>query len=115
MEQKIASQSQLDEAVAQRDMTAEEINQARVTRDQTLHDIDRARVTAPFAGQVVERLHQPGEFVAAGGEVARLVDTSHVEVRAQAPMQVASFVRTAAARYAWSTTPIAKCAVLSAP
>jgi RND family efflux transporter MFP subunit len=94
MEQKIASQSQLDEAVAQRDMTAEEINQARVARDQTLHDIDRARVTAPFAGQVVERLHQPGEFVAAGGEVARLVDTSHVEVRAQAPMQVAAFVRT---------------------
>ena len=86
LEQKIASQSQLDEAVAQRDMTAEEITLARVTRAQTLHDIQRARITAPFAGQVVERLHQPGEFVAAGGEVARLVDTSHIEVRAQAPM-----------------------------
>ncbi|HZF25679.1 MAG TPA: efflux RND transporter periplasmic adaptor subunit [Steroidobacteraceae bacterium] len=93
IEQKIASQAQLEETVAQRDMTAEEINLARVTRDQTLHDLERARVTAPFAGQVVERLHQLGEFVAAGGEVARLVDTGHVEVRAQAPMQVASFVR----------------------
>jgi RND family efflux transporter MFP subunit len=92
IEQKIASQAQLDEATAQRDMTAQEINQARVARDQTLHDLDRARVTAPFAGQVVERLRQPGEFVAEGGEVARLVDTRHIEVRAQAPMLVASFV-----------------------
>jgi RND family efflux transporter MFP subunit len=92
IEQKIASQSQLDEATAQRDMTVQEINQARVARDQTLHDIQRARVTAPFAGQVVERLRQPGEFVAAGGEVARLVDTRHIEVRAQAPMAVASFI-----------------------
>src|SRR5262245_49809564 len=62
MAQHIASQAQLDEATAQRDMTAEEINQARVARDQTLHDIQRARVVAPFSGQVVERLHQPGEF-----------------------------------------------------
>jgi len=92
MEQRIASQSQLDEATAQRDMTAQEINQARVARDQTLHDLERARVTAPFAGQVVERLRQPGEFVATGGELARLVDTRHIEVRAQAPMQVAAFV-----------------------
>lgn len=90
--QKIASQSQLDEATAQRDMTAQEINQARVARDQTLHDLNRARVTAPFAGQVVERLRQPGEFVATGGELVRLVDTRHIEVRAQAPMLVAPFV-----------------------
>jgi len=92
IEQKIGSQAQLDEAVAQRDMIAQELNQARVARDQTLHDLERARVTAPFAGQVVERLRQPGEFVAEGGEVARLVDTRHIEVRAQAPMQVAAFI-----------------------
>ena len=92
IEQKIASQSQVDEATAQRDMTAQEINQARVARDQTLHDLQRARVTAPFAGQVVERLRQPGEFVNEGGDIARLVDTRHIEVRANAPMQVAPFV-----------------------
>ncbi len=85
IEQKIASQSQVDEATAQRDMTAQEINQARVARDQTLHDLQSARVTAPFAGQVVERLRQPGEFVNAGGDIARLVDTRHIEVRANAP------------------------------
>ena len=93
LEQKIASQSQLDEAISQRDMTAQEINQARVARDQTLHDLQRARVVAPFSGQVAERLHQPGEFVNTGGELVRLVDTRHVEVRAQAPMQVASYLR----------------------
>ena len=81
--QKIASQSQLDEAISQRDMTAQEINQARVARDQTLHDLERARVVEPFSGQVVERLHQPGEFVNTGGELVRLVDTQHVEVRAR--------------------------------
>lgn len=89
----IASQAQLDEAIAQRDMTAQEINQARVARDQTLHDLKRARVVAPFSGQVVERLHQPGEFVSTGGELVRLVDTRHVEVRAQAPIHVAGFLR----------------------
>lgn len=93
LEQKIGSQAQLDEATAQRDMIAQEIEQARVARAQTLHDLERARVVAPFSGQVVERLHQPGEFVNAGGELVRLVDTRHIEVRAQAPMQVASFLR----------------------
>jgi RND family efflux transporter MFP subunit len=92
MAQQIASQSQLDEATSQRDMIAQEINQAEVARDQTLHDLDRTRVLAPFGGQVAERLRQPGEYVTAGGELARVVDTMHVEVRAQAPMLVAPFV-----------------------
>lgn len=91
-EQNIASEAQHDEALSQRDMTKQELNQARVARDKTVYDLDRARIVAPFAGQVVERIAQAGEFLAAGGAVVRLVDTRHVEVRAQAPMTVAPFV-----------------------
>jgi len=91
-EQNIASQAQHDEAISQRDMTAQELNQARVARDKTVYDLARARIAAPFAGQVVERIAQAGEFLSAGGSVVRLVDTQHVEVRAQAPMTVAPFI-----------------------
>jgi RND family efflux transporter MFP subunit len=38
----------------------------------------------------VERYRDRGEYIAIGGEVARLVDTRNIEVRAQAPISVAS-------------------------
>ncbi len=90
--QNIAAKNQLEETLAQHDMTREEVNQARVAREQILHRIQQASVVAPFPGQVVERLRQMGEFVSPGGELVRLVDTRNMEVRAQAPMSVAPFV-----------------------
>ena len=42
---------------------------------------------------VAERLVQTGEFVNRGTPVARLVDTEHREIRAQAPLSVASWIR----------------------
>lgn len=90
--QNIAAANQLEETLAQHDMTREEVNQARVAREQILHRIRQTSVVAPFPGQVVERLRQMGEFVSPGGELVRLVDTRNMEVRAQAPMSVAPFV-----------------------
>ena len=48
---------------------------------------------APFPGVVAARLVQVGEFVSRGARVARLVDTENREIRAQAPLTVAGWVR----------------------
>ncbi len=82
----IVSQSQIDEAAARHAMSRHELEQARAARDRTRHLIDRAVIRAPFPGHVVERLRQLGEFVAAGAEVVRLMDTGNVEVVARAPV-----------------------------
>ncbi len=88
-----ASVNQLDEAQSQMDMTIQEIRRAEVTIDRTQRRIDQTRILAPFPGVVVERLVQAGEFVIRGTQVARLVDTENREIRAQAPLGVASFIR----------------------
>jgi len=91
--QDLVSRSQLDEVRLRRDMAVQELAEARVARDHAAYRFERATVRAPFGGRVVERLRQPGEYLSIGGEVVRLVDTRHVEVRAQAPLSVAGFVR----------------------
>jgi RND family efflux transporter MFP subunit len=85
-----ASQSQIDEAAARHAMATQELEQARAARDRTRHLIGRAVIRAPFPGHVVERMRQLGEFVSAGSEVVRLMDTANVEVVARAPVAEAA-------------------------
>jgi RND family efflux transporter MFP subunit len=47
-------------------------------------------VRAPFAGVVVERQMQLGEYVSTGAAVARVVDTGAQEVRVRAPVDLAA-------------------------
>lgn len=86
-------ESRLDLAVAQRDMTEQELVQARVKRERTLYNIEHSQIRAPFAGRVVQRLIEAGEFSTVGGAVARLVDTSSVEVKAKPPLAAAAFLK----------------------
>ena len=88
-----ASETQLDEAQSQLDMTQQEIKRAEVAIAQIKRRIRQTEVLAPFPGIVVERLVQTGEFVGRGEQVARLVDTEHREIRAQAPLSLAGWVR----------------------
>jgi RND family efflux transporter MFP subunit len=88
-----AAAIQLDEAQSQLDMTRQEIKRAEVSIAQIKRRIRQTQVLAPFPGVVVERLVQVGEFVARGAQVARLVDTEHREIRAQAPLSVAGWIR----------------------
>ncbi len=88
-----ASATQLDEAQSQLDMTRQEIKRAEVAIAQIKRRIKQTEVLAPFPGIVVERLVQTGEFVSRGAQVARLVDTDHREIKAQAPLSVASWLR----------------------
>jgi HlyD family secretion protein len=44
--------------------------------------VTNARLEAPFAGVVLEKHAEPGEFVAAGAPIVTIADTAHVWVRA---------------------------------
>ena len=74
-------------------MTRQEIKRAEVAIAQIKRRIKQTEVLAPFPGIVVERVVQVGEFVNRGAQVARLVDTDHREIRAQAPLSVSNWVR----------------------
>jgi RND family efflux transporter MFP subunit len=87
------SATQLDEAQSQLDMTRQEIKRAEIAIAQIKRRIKQTEVLAPFPGVVAERLVQMGEFVDRGAQVARLVDTEHREIRAQAPLSVAGWIR----------------------
>ena len=88
-----AAATQLDEAQSQLDMTRQEIKRAEVAIAQIKRRIKQTEVLAPFPGIVVERVVQVGEFVNRGAQVARLVDTEHREIIAQAPLSVAGWIR----------------------
>ena len=88
-----AAATQLDEAQSQLDMTRQEIKRAEVAVAQIKRRIKQTEVLAPFPGVVAERLVQIGEFVNRGAQVARFVDTEHREIRAQAPLSLAGWIR----------------------
>lgn len=91
-EQQVAPANDLEEVESQREASQQELVQARVARERTLYELDRTRVKAPFSGEVVRRLQQPGSYSGVGEEVVWLVDTGNVEARAQAPLTVAPFL-----------------------
>lgn len=88
-----AAANQIDEAQADLDMTEQAIRRAEVAIAQIERRIEQTRVEAPFPGVVVERLVQVGEFVSRGDQVARLVDTENREIRANAPLSIAPYLR----------------------
>ncbi len=88
-----AAANQIDEAQSQLEMNAQSIRRAEVTIAQTQRRIDQSAIVAPFPAMVVDRLVQVGEFVSRGAPVARLVDTENREIRLQAPLDLAAYVR----------------------
>lgn len=88
-----AAKSRLEESVANRDVAIEDLQQARANLQVNQYRLEKTSVVAPFAGQIVERLAETGEYMNIGRAVVRLVDTHHVEVRSRAPLRVSPFVR----------------------
>ena len=82
--------AQHDEARSQRRVLEEELQGARVAIDETRHRLRNATVRAPFDGTVAERFIQTGEYLGTGMPVVRLVNTISLEVKAQAPVNLAA-------------------------
>ena len=87
------SGAQLDQAIAERRVREQDAAAARVVLEQVRLRRRQAQVLAPFDGVVVERLVERGEFLSAGAPVARLVNTSALEVRARAPVALVGHLR----------------------
>jgi RND family efflux transporter MFP subunit len=83
------SGSQLDQVAAERRMREQDVAAAQVALEQARLALRQSTVRAPFAGVVVERSVQLGEFLAVGAPVARLVNPDALEVRTRAPVALA--------------------------
>jgi len=88
-----ASATALDEAQSLLEITRQNIKRAEVSIAQIKRRISQTEILVPFPGIVAEKLIQAGEFVIRGTQVARLVDTEHREIRAQAPLTVVGWIR----------------------
>ena len=87
------SAAQLDQVRAERDTLEQDRRIAEATLAETRRRIGAATIRAPFDGVVVERFAQPGEHLAPGSPVLRLLDTDRLEVLATAPLEVAAMLR----------------------
>lgn len=87
------SLTQIDEVRSQLAVLTAQLQQAQVRQRAAQHDLDQTELRTPFPGVVTERLAQRGEYVATGAAIARVVDTVHLEVRAQGPLTLVGLVR----------------------
>lgn len=82
------AENQLDEARNLRDLLRHDQARAEVALAAARRQVREATIRAPFEGLVAERRAQRGEFLAAGAVLVRLVDTTHTEVSARAPVGI---------------------------
>lgn len=87
------SQASLDQMRSERDEAAQTLAQARVALERAEANLARTEVRASFAGRLVAQETQIGEYVNPGSPIARIVDTRHLEVTAQAPSSLLKSIR----------------------
>lgn len=81
---------QLDEAEARLASLQAQAREADAGLSRLRLQIEQAAPRAPFDGVVVERYAAEGELLGAGAPLLRLVDTADLEIRARAPVALAS-------------------------
>jgi RND family efflux transporter MFP subunit len=91
--QNAIAKSTRDQAGATRDMDAAALAQAQAALKKSQYQFAHSDIRAPFAGRVVARLINPGEYAVAGKPIVRLVDVGSLEVSVQAPIDATRFVR----------------------
>jgi RND family efflux transporter MFP subunit len=78
------SEATIDELRANRDAAHHDLARARVALRRAETALERTDVRAPFAGRVVARQIDAGEYVSPGTTLVRLVNTEDLEVTARA-------------------------------
>ncbi|QWF19591.1 efflux RND transporter periplasmic adaptor subunit [Lysobacter capsici] len=89
----LVSASSLDELRATRVQAEAQVATARAARDAAQLRRDFAELRAPADGIISKRLVQPGQVVAAGNELLRLIRDGRLEWRAELPEDQLSGVR----------------------
>lgn len=82
---KIASSSDLDQAVAEAGKSAADVKAAEATDAIARLNLERSRVHAPFAGAVAQRIVSVGDYVAIGTPILKLVKTDPLRLRLEVP------------------------------
>ena len=90
----LASQDELDQTRASRDVAMAALEQAKARRDEARNQLLDASLRAPFAGQIVEVMLEPGDFAAAGQPVMLINSSEQLEIELQLPGRVAGRIRT---------------------
>jgi RND family efflux transporter MFP subunit len=81
-----------DQAMSARDADVGALAAARAAVAKSQYNVDHDEIRAPFAGRVVQRLINPGEYATMGKPIVRLVDIGTLEVSAQAPIQYSQYI-----------------------
>ena len=93
VKRKSVPESELDEALANRNMTEATIAASEAQVALARERLERTQVRAPFDGVITERLLQGGEWAESGDAILRLVDTSSLEVQTWIPVHALEYVR----------------------
>lgn len=90
---KIASTSDLDQAVAEAGKTQADVKAAEAADAIARLNLERSRVRAPFDGAVAQRIASVGDYVAVGTPIVRLVKTDPLRLRLEVPERESIAVR----------------------
>jgi multidrug efflux system membrane fusion protein len=81
---------ELERIVARRDAAVQASNQAEAALGEAREQLDEAMLRAPFGGAIGALLVEPGQFVAAGQPVLRLIGSSGLETSLHLPTSQAA-------------------------
>lgn len=82
-----AARTQLDLAMADRDVARSELEVARIRLEQAEDQLGRTRIRAPYDGVVVQRLSFQGERIDRGDVIVRFASPHQLEVQAFVTLQ----------------------------
>jgi len=93
MEKNVVAKTVRDQAISTRDSDVAALAQAQAALERAQYQLDHLEIRAPFAGRVVARLVNAGEYASEGHEIVRLVDLDSIEISAQVPIQSMQYLR----------------------
>jgi RND family efflux transporter MFP subunit len=90
---RIASSSELDLAVAEAAKTQADVKAAEAAEAIARLNLERSRVKAPFDGLVAQRFASAGDYVGIGARIVQLVQTDPLRLRLEVPERDSPSVR----------------------
>jgi RND family efflux transporter MFP subunit len=90
---KIASTSELEQAVAEAGRTGADVKAAEAADAIARLNLERSRVRAPFSGVVAQRIASVGDYVAVGAPIVKIVKTDPLRLRLEVPERESIAVR----------------------
>ncbi len=91
--EKIASTSDLEQAVAESGKAQADVKSSEATDAIAQLNLERSRVRAPFDGAVAQRLASVGDYVAIGTPIVRIVQTDPLRLRLEVPERESVAIR----------------------